>query len=214
MCGHLLLQALLRLPGKMTVVLPVLQSIQRLYFWRKARSEHNPPLHLITETIRTNLAAIRILVCLYAISSQWEPEIQIGCSRLEMKIEGQHCYQELRGIKNRGTLWPILYFTACLCSSPSLCLSRSLPPSLPLLPGLVQTHEISEREGNLETFSFNPLVFQREKMKSREAEQLPQSHQCIGRKQTQNTERLHHVRIMSLDSLNTHLGTSAVSLTK
>lgn len=52
-------------------------------------SEHYPPLRLITGPI---WQLLKTLVCLDAIPSQWELEVQIGRYRLGMGTEGQHCY--------------------------------------------------------------------------------------------------------------------------
>lgn len=81
--GHLLPLVLLRLSGATTVVLVhVFQCIQSLRLRWKARrdSGHNTPLHLITGAVRTNLAAIKTLVCLDAISQQG-PGVPVGGQR-------------------------------------------------------------------------------------------------------------------------------------
>lgn len=89
-----------------------------------------------------------------------------------MGTEGQHCYQEPRGVKNRGTMWPVL-FASLLAFVPSHLSSFYILCSVTM--SFTRTDpEASEWEGTLGIILFIPLVFQRE-MKPREAEWLPQN---------------------------------------
>lgn len=144
-----------------------------------SKKKHNTGLPLITGTVRTNLAAIKILVCLYAISSQRELGVHMAANGTGLGTEGKLCHWKPRGGTNGGTLGTTLSLTGCLCPFPSL--SLKLRPH-GLLQGLVQEHGASEREGTLETIAFTPFGSQREKMEPREAQQLSGSHTASGRK--------------------------------
>lgn len=103
------------LSGKAVIVRCVLQHIQALYSGRKSRrnSDHNAPLHLITGTVRTYVAAMKTLVRFYTISSRREPGVQMATGGTGPGIEGQYCHWKPWGAKNGGALW-------LLCPSPPL----------------------------------------------------------------------------------------------
>lgn len=116
--------------------------------------EHSTPIHLITGTVGTDLAAIKIQVSfmpsphsgsqkskLVARSQRWAQRIQVAV-RLQRKLRG---------------LQPMLHPTACFCSSGlsaaqafCSCLTRVSPEA---------SH--TRLEWALENISFNSIVLQR-----------------------------------------------------